>query len=472
MRTPRTVVYAVCAACLLSPNVQAQAPILTAGATIATATGTSAMTSGDVDFDGHLDLVVANANDGTISIFCGDGAGGFPSREDIPTGAHPKAVAVGDLDGDGLPDVAAANDGDHTVTILLGRKGGRPRFVRTLGVGSEIRGLTFRPEGARNDLLVMRDQAVEVFATHGRRGVPILRGEFPFGAGFGEVLPGDFDGDGRMDLIGVGSVTVALMRGRGDGGFEPHVDLFEQDHASEFLQFWWAAAGELNGDGIDDLVAATYHWSSAYVDVGVWASGATPGTRIVSPDLGLPVAVGDIDGDGHADMIAVKSRSQGFSLFRGDGAGQLVLDSEYSAGSQTFDARIGDFDEDGRPDVAVLNYGSSTISIFINSEPQGGPSRVAAQQLVPAGSSRPSLELVAAPNPMWQKCRIRFDLPAAADVDLSVFDMAGRRVASLASGRREAGGHVVEWQHRSAGVYFVRLSAAGRSIARPLVVRP
>ena len=55
---------------------------------------------------------------------------------------------------------------------------------------------------------------------------------------------------------------------------------------------------------------------------------------------------------------------------------------------------------------------------------------------------------------------------------LEVFDVAGRRVATLAEARLEAGPHEVLWTSpRSAGVYFARLKALGQSrVVRVVVV--
>jgi len=79
------------------------------------------------------------------------------------------------------------------------------------------------------------------------------------------------------------------------------------------------------------------------------------------------------------------------------------------------------------------------------------------------------------PNPLRGVGRIGFALPSASHVRLSVLDVQGREVAVLAEGVLEAGRHQVRWDGASsgrvgAGLYFVRLSAAGRSLVRRTVV--
>ncbi len=81
------------------------------------------------------------------------------------------------------------------------------------------------------------------------------------------------------------------------------------------------------------------------------------------------------------------------------------------------------------------------------------------------------------PNPFNPKTDIRFALPAAASVELAVYDVKGRRVASLLSGRLEAGDHVVTWLGtddagipQSSGVYFARLRAEGTALTHKMLL--
>jgi hypothetical protein len=71
------------------------------------------------------------------------------------------------------------------------------------------------------------------------------------------------------------------------------------------------------------------------------------------------------------------------------------------------------------------------------------------------------------PNPFARATTVHFRLPAAGPVRLDVFDLAGRRVAALLDGTRPAGEHAVAWEpdRLAAGVYYVRLEAAGRTVA-------
>jgi len=80
------------------------------------------------------------------------------------------------------------------------------------------------------------------------------------------------------------------------------------------------------------------------------------------------------------------------------------------------------------------------------------------------------------PNPFRPMTTLRFSIPRAMNVELAIFDVAGRRVAVLADGYTGPGEHALTWQGRddsgaevSPGVYMARLSADGSVMSRKLV---
>jgi hypothetical protein len=73
-------------------------------------------------------------------------------------------------------------------------------------------------------------------------------------------------------------------------------------------------------------------------------------------------------------------------------------------------------------------------------------------------------------NPVKGRATIRYSLPAAAEVELVVLDAAGRNVATLAFGYREAGTYSASWDAPMPGVYFVSLTAGGMKATEKLVV--
>jgi hypothetical protein len=81
------------------------------------------------------------------------------------------------------------------------------------------------------------------------------------------------------------------------------------------------------------------------------------------------------------------------------------------------------------------------------------------------------------PSPFDGSTVIEFGLPAAGDVSLEIYDVAGRRVVSLAEGAHDAGYHQVTWNGSdgggnrvSPGVYFYRLVTGYSVLTRKLLV--
>ena len=75
----------------------------------------------DVDRDGKLDLITANYNSNTVSVFRNSTTGGvmsFAAKVDFATGSCPYNVVIGDLDRDGKPDLIIANNCGNTISVL------------------------------------------------------------------------------------------------------------------------------------------------------------------------------------------------------------------------------------------------------------------------------------------------------------------------------------------------------------------
>ena len=93
---------------------------------------------------------------------------------------------------------------------------------------------------------------------------------------------------------------------------------------------------------------------------------------------------------------------------------------------------------------------------------------------VPVTSESRTLMLASpVPSPVRDRARISYTLPSDAVVSLTVYDLAGRRIAALLDRTPEpAGAHQVEFDARGCreGCYWYRLTAGGASLTRKMVV--
>jgi hypothetical protein len=122
--------------------------------------------------------------------------------------------------------------------------------------------------------------------------------------------------------------------------------------------------------------------------------------------------------------------------------------------------------------------GSATLpsGFFEGGETEDYPVTIA--ELVGSDDGRipERLGLAVAPNPSWASVVVRLALPRACDVAVGVFDITGRRLASLADGAMPAGEHALPWNFRASdgaevppGFYVIKLRAGDRVVSRSVV---
>ena len=320
-----------------------------------TTTGTGANPSnvaiGDIDGDGKPDLVVTNYTSNTISVFRNTSSSGslttgsFAPRIDFTTGTSPNYVAIGDIDGDGKPDLVVANFIGNQVSV----------FRNTSTPGSITAG-SFSPK------------------------VDLTAGASPF-----SVYIGDIDRDGKPDLVVVNynSGTISVLRNTSTSGSIGASSFAAKVDYTTGTNPYYAAIGDIDGDGKPDVVVANFNSSTVSVLRNTSTPGSiTAGSFAAKVDLTtgqgtISVAVGDIDGDGKPDLAVLNSHTNTVSIFRNISTpGSITASSfdtkvDFTTGSSPYSVIMGDIDGDGKPDLAVADFGPSAVSILRNTSSSG-----------------------------------------------------------------------------------------------------
>jgi poly(beta-D-mannuronate) lyase len=160
------------------------------------------------------------------------------------------------------------------------------------------------------------------------------------------------------------------------------------------------------------------------------------------------------------------------------GSGSPVVNASVSAGSFPF--VVSDMDgqpRDSSPDVGADEVSATAITRRPLTPADVGPppAMITAVEASSKGTHTIPSTLVLDqnyPNPFNPATTIRFELPGASQIELRIFDMLGRPVATLVTGRVEGGPHVAVWNASNcpSGVYFLRLQSEGRVLTKKLTL--
>jgi len=121
--------------------------------------------------------------------------------------------------------------------------------------------------------------------------------------------------------------------------------------------------GDLNGDGIADLVVPNGNTSNVSVLLGNRDGSFQPFALFTAGALPFHVAIADFNGDGKND-VAITIIS-GVSILLGDGSGHLGALTVLPTGTSPSRVVVADFNGDHKPDLAVTNLGSNDVSILL-----------------------------------------------------------------------------------------------------------
>src|ERR1700674_4978892 len=275
----------------------------------------SAIVIADFDSDGNLDFAVANKGDNSISVFKGDGSGGFTPFPKSPfllpnivsgTETGPVAMVTANFRNQGKPDLAVVNENSNTVSILL--SSGDNTFDGTfseainspVGVGKTpvaIASGDFNGD-AVPDLAVVNqaDNSVSILLSNGdgtfsvAPGSPLSTAATPAG-----IVVANFTHAANNDLVvtNQGQGTLGIYVGLGLGAFAPRFELNAPAGPSAIV------TADFNGDALPDVAftaqGQTPNQGEAAVvlDTPSFATGAIP-TQTPYPgseylDLGVKI---------------------------------------------------------------------------------------------------------------------------------------------------------------------------------------
>jgi hypothetical protein len=468
---------------------------------------TALSAAGDVNRDGFSDVLAGapsfdngQADEGRAFLYLGGAAG--PALTPVWTGESNQANAAfggavaagGDVNGDGFSDffVGAQNYTNNVsnagrVYVQLGTASGVPVNPPTILEGNSLNGHFGRAVASAGD--VDNDGYSDVLAG---ADVYFVNGF----AGHG----GEGGGDNCGTVAFHGSPTGVQLNVRWGAG----IDLSASQYGAAV-----GGAGDVDGDGFADVVVGEPGFDNAQTDqgrvwsFGNWSDGLPRIARQARADDSAPIAILGRSNSPSSFLLKTLGRTAGGRgrvriqvevkpanvLFDGSGiaAGALTLTGAPGAAGSTIPLSL----LAGGLDPGALYHWRLRVATdspyFPWSRWLWAPDNAAteadlrmnATTGLEVAQAPPAAALLQAgvPNPFTVSTEIAYALPNAAHLELGVYDVSGRKVATLAQGTELAGRHVVRWDGRNAtgrplpaGIYFVRLDLPGHQEARKIVL--
>ena len=335
--------------------------------TFVTGNVTTSVELADVNGDGKLDVVAANAStdSNSVSVLLGNGDGTFLGQTTFATGINPRSFAIADVNGDAKADVVVANFISGTVSVLLGNgngtlqaqvtfvTGGRPGSVAIADVNGD----------GKPDIVVANfyDNDVSVLLGNGN-GSFQTQTTFAAGSSPWFVAIADVNGDEKPDIVVTnrGGNNVSVLLGNANGTFQVQTTFATGNTPL------WVEIADVNSDGSPDLITANTNSDTVGVLLGNGNGSFQAQTTFAVGGTPYSVAIADVNGDGKLDIIVPNRNPSTVSVLLGNGNGTFQPRTTFAPAIRPYSVAVNDVNGDGRPDVVTANGLGNSVSVLLN----------------------------------------------------------------------------------------------------------
>jgi hypothetical protein len=343
-----------------------------AGLSLPTGQRPIAAVTGLFNSDPYRDIVVLTADSGDLSVFLGDGLGGFVEQFTVgPTGQLvrlsagnlPSGLTAHDINGDGRLDLLIGNEyGD--VLSLLGNGDGTFQPYQRAGGQITLAVADLNGDG-HNDFVFANESFDRVSVQYSTPGDSFQQDRSQGLLAPGAISTRDLNGDGRLDLVlaNSGGNSIRVYLGLGNGQFGPALDFFVGTNPASF------SIDDLNGDGRLDLAVTNQGSNDVSILLGQGQGDQwtlTPGPRLKVGTGPVAITVADVNASGFLDLIVSNSQSRTITVLSGVGNGFFDDRNPHTLFLPTTPGQVHTGYFDGQPglDLVVLTPGTGSLTFY------------------------------------------------------------------------------------------------------------
>ncbi len=344
------------------------------------------ISTGDLNGDGNIDIAIANNNSNTVSVLrniCFGGVISFSSKVDFAVGTAPNAISIGDIDMDGKIDVIVGNVGSKTVSLLNNKNlTCIPTITNftpssgSIGTTITITGANFNNIPANN---IVYFGGAKAIVTSGNDST--LTVNVPIGSSYKPITVMDLSTG--LSGYSLNNFIVKFCGGQiNAASLDTKIDFitgsaYPPSTPRDISIFDFDIDGKLDLSVLNsnNNELKVLRNTSLNNNFGFQLNNAFGRTTNSGPQ---DQSIGDFDGDGNLDIAVLNfganyaSVSNTFSIFRNNSSnGTISFEGirNFAIGISPGNITTGDFDGDGKLDIAVTS--NSGISIFKNSSYRG-----------------------------------------------------------------------------------------------------